>query len=50
MPEVGTGRLHGDLTYHLEKEVEIHHLLQRPCLREDTEVRAEGIPYKESNM
>lgn len=40
-PEVGAGRLHGDLIYCLEEEGEILPLLSRPCLWDDTELTAE---------
>lgn len=40
-PEVGAGRLHGDLIYCLEEEGEILPLPSRPCLWDNTELRAE---------
>lgn len=49
-PEVGAGRLHRDLIYCLEEEGEIHPLLSRPWLREDTGVRAEEALPRENSM
>lgn len=49
-PEVGAGSLHGALIYCLEGEGEIHPLLSRLCLREDTGVRAEEALPRENSM